>query len=310
MLPLPQDWTPGPRLPTVLPTSCPANSQHRRPRRVGKRISPVGPQAPSELPKRCPVPRHLPTESPAVDENQTTPAETTLSISSATNDFSSRPLMILKGTLNHAPVSILIDSGSMGNFVSQQAVARFSFALHDISPVPIHFANGTFDESNKTLVAAYLKFPSHEENLNLRVVSLPHHDIILGKPWLEKWNPAINWRTHEIYFPESPQATPPKVPTKTPKTSQEPRTPMASPIVINTISLAELESLAPHDDNEMFLAELSPSGDLLVNDKDPRIAPLLAEFDDVFPDELPLGLPPTRDIDHRITLEPRHTPPW
>src|SRR4051794_32821093 len=155
-------------------------------------------------------------ESPAMDENNTTPAEMTLFISSIANEFSSQPLMILKGTLNHAPVSILIDSGSMGNFVSQQAVARFSFALHDISPVPIRFANGTIDESNKTLIAACLKFPHHEENLNLRVVSLPHQDIILGKPWLEKWNPLINWRTHEIRFPkQTPTAS--RAPTDTPK---------------------------------------------------------------------------------------------
>src|SRR4051794_39505796 len=91
----------------------------------------------------------------------------TLLISSVANEFSSKPLMILKGTLNHAPVSILIDSGSMGNFILQQAVTHFSFALHDISPVPIHFANGTINESNKTLVTACLKFPHHEENLNL-----------------------------------------------------------------------------------------------------------------------------------------------
>src|SRR5690242_12678382 len=82
------------------------------------------------------------------------------------------------------------------------------------------------------------------------------------------------------------------------------------PTTVSTISLVELEVLAAHNDDEMFLAKLSPSGDLLVNDKDPRIAPLLTEFADVFPDELPLGLPPKRDIDHRITLEPGHTPPW
>src|SRR6184192_1346482 len=27
---------------------------------------------------------------------------------------------------------------------------------------------------------------------------LPHHDLILGKPWLEKWNPSIDWRTNQI----------------------------------------------------------------------------------------------------------------
>ena len=49
----------------------------------------------------------------------------------------------------------------------------------------------------------YLCFKNYEEKINLQVVSLPHHDIILGKPWLEKWNPTINWCTHPISFPEN-----------------------------------------------------------------------------------------------------------
>src|SRR5207302_10304851 len=41
-----------------------------------------------------------------------------------------------------------------------------------------------------------------------------------------------------------------------------------------------------------------------------RFPALLKEIADVFPDELPLELPPQCDIDHRITLEPGNTPPW
>ena len=59
-----------------------------------------------------------------------------------------------------------------------------------------------------------------------------------------------------------------------------------------------------------FLCELSVEGHLLVNDQDPRIAPLLQEFQDVFPEELPAELPPPRDLDHRIELEPGNRPPW
>jgi len=57
-----------------------------------------------------------------------THAEDTLEISSL---FSKKPLTF-KGTLNHAPIRILIDSGAMGNFVSKQAADRFSFALSDV----------------------------------------------------------------------------------------------------------------------------------------------------------------------------------
>ena len=41
----------------------------------------------------------------------------------------------------------------------------------------------------------------------------------------------------------------------------------------------------------------------------PSLKRLLAEFRDVFPDDLPSGLPPKRDVDHRIELEVGSTPP-
>jgi hypothetical protein len=95
----------------------------------------------------------------------------------------------------------------MGNFVSQQTADCFSFALHHVSNIPIVFANGATSVCNKAAFAAYLCFENHEENIDLQVVSLPNHDVILGKPWLEKWNPVINWKTHHITF-ESPSIIP------------------------------------------------------------------------------------------------------
>ena len=329
------------------------------------------------------------------------------------------------GKLNHAPVRILIDSGAMGNFVSAQTADHFSFALHDVSPIPISFANGTTGTCNKAISAAYLCLENHEESLDLRVVSLPHHDVILGKPWLEKWNPHIDWQTHRITYPKTihsletlpikklqPQATVPER-----KTSQaagydltpteefqlqpgeqqlidtgiaiaipegyygqlhsrsslarkgitveggvidadyrgpikiilrnqgsEPFSfskgdhPIAQIIIIKIttppiqitpeldktncqeggfgstnqiqfISAVEMEQTLQEEDIA-FLCELSVEGHLLVNDQDPRIAPLLQEFQDVFPEELPAELPPPRDLDHRIELEPGSRPPW
>jgi hypothetical protein len=182
----------------------------------------------------------------------------------------------------------------MGNFISQQAADHFSFSLISVPSIPIVFANGARGVCNKAASAAYLRFQVHEERIDLRVVSLPNHDIILGKPWLEKWNPSINWQNHDITFPNQ-EHTPPK--------------PSNLDTAISMISHQQLnQTLEPED--QLFLCDISEEGLVYSNANDPRVRPILDEFQDVFPDELPLELPPNRPCDHRIKLEPGALPPW
>src|SRR5215203_1423530 len=117
------------------------HQRHRRgTRTIGKRIISVKPQATSEINTPSPVHRTLPMEPQAKVEDNTRPVGTTLEISSVNEVFSQNPLTF-NGKLNHAPVHILINSGAMGNFISQQTADHFSFALHDVSNIPIVFAN-------------------------------------------------------------------------------------------------------------------------------------------------------------------------
>ncbi|CAI5474719.1 unnamed protein product [Closterium sp. Yama58-4] len=58
-------------------------------------------------------------------------------------------------------------------------------------------------------------------------------------------------------------------------------------------------------------AEEGKGGSAAVSEKatlPAEVSALLAEFADVFPDELPPGLPPSRAVDHRIELEPGSRP--
>src|SRR3954471_21745542 len=163
------------------------------------------PQAPLKISNSSPANPDLPLDSRPEAEVHA-PAVEPLIISSL-EDLPTAKLLIVKGTLNHAPIKILIDSGATGNFISQQAVDHFSFSIDSVPSISIVFANGAKGVCNKAATAAYLCFQDHEERINLRVVSLPKHDVILGKTWLEKWNPIINWRTHQITFPGSDNST-------------------------------------------------------------------------------------------------------
>ena len=46
------------------------------------------------------------------------------------------------------------------------------------------------------------------------------------------------------------------------------------------------------------------------DDKDPRLEAILEDYKDVFPDDLPAGLPPDRGVAHKIDLEPGATASW
>src|SRR4051794_22602230 len=189
MFPLPQERSPGSRLHPGQPNSPKHQCHRRRTRRVGKRLIFRDSQAPLKIAPRSPASPDLLLDSQPKREVQS-PAADTLEISSL---FTKKSLTF-KGTLNHAPIKILIDSGAMGNFVSKQAADRFSFALSNVSNIPIVFANGATDACNKANHTAYLRFENHEQKIDLKEMPHPHHDTILGHPWLEKWNPPIDWK--------------------------------------------------------------------------------------------------------------------
>jgi Retroviral aspartyl protease len=115
-----------------------------------------------------------------------------------TKDGLSKKLLMYYGKIGGHRAKILVDGGSMGNFISSQIVNKLSLLTHHVSGFSILFPNGESSPCNKEVINTYLQIQDHEEVINLKVAPLPHHDIILGKPWLEKWNPDINWRTNEI----------------------------------------------------------------------------------------------------------------
>ena len=50
-------------------------------------------------------------------------------------------------------------------------------------------------------------FKEKTEKLKLMVLSLGRRQIILGMPWLKKWNPTIDWKRNMMTLPKNPLTT-------------------------------------------------------------------------------------------------------
>lgn len=119
------------------------------------------------------------------------------------------------------------------------------------------------------------------------------HDMILGKSWLSKENPDIDWVRNIIRLSSSPPMTLLGVEHHSPN------------FLISSMQLKKAMNKRQVD--QVFFVPVQSLPNRITSDKDkidPKIKKLTSqledEYRDVFPDELPKQLPPSREFDHRI----------
>ncbi len=99
--------------------------------------------------------------------------------------------------------SALVDSGSSGNFISQDLLSRLRLPRRrHPRALRVETVNG------KPLGRGWVKFESpqmklkignlHEEEITFLVLEGPTVDIILGRPWLIRHSPEIQWESSDI----------------------------------------------------------------------------------------------------------------
>jgi Retroviral aspartyl protease len=98
-------------------------------------------------------------------------------------------------------VETLIDSGAGGLFIDQNFAKNFDINYLD---KPVKAYNVDEMENKWGTINAYinLKFSLGEQKFKKRfyVTGLEKQRIILGFPWLHKYNPIIDWKKGEITF--------------------------------------------------------------------------------------------------------------
>jgi hypothetical protein len=98
-------------------------------------------------------------------------------------------------------VETLIDSGAGGLFIDQNYAKNFDINYLD-KPVKAYNVDGTENKQGTINACINLEFSLGEQEFKERfyVTGLRKQRIILGFPWLHKYNPIIDWKKGEVTF--------------------------------------------------------------------------------------------------------------
>ena len=216
---------------------------------------------------------------------------------------SPRDLFYLSGRLFQRPVKALMDSGAQRNVVSRALVNALHLRTRKCKePIIIGMADGkTVYKCTRFLRAAPFSLLETEFSEAEDFLVVPtDQEVILGLPWLERWNPTVDWEKRTINFPYRTG----RVHTHgAPESTQEGvRTEIISALAMKR-ELRKAETRA-------FICIVRETESTGADDRHPCMAKLEKEFPDIFAEKLPPGMPPTRGVTHTIELEEGVAPPF
>ncbi|CAD6974131.1 unnamed protein product [Tilletia controversa] len=111
-------------------------------------------------------------------------------------------LIFIQISLSGRRATALIDSGASDDLISQSFILKNTLTTQPLQhPVECELADGRIVHVDSS-VNSKLKFSvgsdTRSETLQLAVAPLKHADVILGRPWLSRHNPDIDWTTGTI----------------------------------------------------------------------------------------------------------------
>ena len=215
-------------------------------------------------------------------------------------------LLRVEAKLYGRAATVLIDCGSTHDFISEVFVRRHKVPTELGSELlKVTLADGKrSSHAMETTNAIDVVVSDFKEKQQFTVFPLARYDAILGKPWLTRNNPRINFRTNEIIVDGNGL---PSAPSQDKDGDSQ---------IENMFISGCQASHALRNGEQGFLAWVTAEDDSgldpplsIPNPNKPEVADLLREYSDVFPDELPDALPPERSVDHEIRLEEGAPPP-
>lgn len=225
-------------------------------------------------------------------------------------ECSVKPTLKIQGLINGKRAKILIDCGSSANLIAKSFVNEGNWKTAQAQgKARIKLPNGATIGIDSILPNASIKSGEHREQLTFFVVDIDNiADIILGIPWLEKHNPQIDWIERLITF--QPTADSQRRKNETSKEHQikgitKWNSSYSGGKPEFLLSAMQFANAAKKKHSKVFCGTLRlETEESSHGEPDTRLKTVLDEYKDVFPDDLPAGIPPDRSVAHKIDLEP------
>lgn len=201
-----------------------------------------------------------------------------------------------KCTIGGRVCKFIIDSGSSKNVISEDVITKLSLhtELH-----PYLYKLAWIDKKTDLLITrrtliSFSNGDTFQDNIHCDVAPMDACHLLLGRPWIfdrhiqhDGYLNTYSFRYNNRNFTLQPSLP-------------ETQTVSSPPVLI--LQRKSFESTLREEGHMFILVNQISSS---VSETIPsEFTALLNEFKDVFPDDLPPGLPPLRDIQHRIDLVP------
>ena len=210
----------------------------------------------------------------------------------------------MKGILKGVPVKILFDTGSTHNVISSRLVRKLKLQTQpsDYS-YTVELADGEGTEVwDRQVVGLPFQIQSYEDRLDFEITRLARFDLVLGKQWHAWKRPVIDFSTHVYQFEHEGRCLLIRGKSDFPEAKRVKATKMLKLDCkyIYFCYIVNISKVDPRMDSTVGGSSTTPA--LSLSNK------IKAEFEDVFKSELPIGLPPRRNVEHRIELIPGANP--
>ncbi|GKA00050.1 putative reverse transcriptase domain-containing protein [Tanacetum coccineum] len=199
---------------------------------------------------------------------------------------------VVTGTflLNNRYATALFDSGADKSFVSTNFSTLIDIELVELdTSYDVELADGKVVSTNNVLIGCTLNLLNHSFPIDLMVIELGSFDIIIGMDWLSRYDAAILCGEKKVRIPLEGKTL----------VIEGDRNNSRLKIVSCIKAQKYIEKGC-----KLFLAQVTEQ-----ESKEKRLedVPVIRDFPEVFPDELP-GLPPPRQVEFRIDLIPGAAP--